>query len=191
MDYPDFIGSIAPIAQRYLTLRRVDPSRTYDYAARKMSKLPVFDVEEHAPRCAKGESWMYFAVPADANLQALNPTDLLYVGAQTQDRMFRGDGMLGRNFHHAQMRTGNGNGDTPVAFMASGRQIVIYRVASVRVRAMIEAIPSFSKLRILASQPRTNAKHLGWWYEQSAMEIHRWRWNTAGADKSVVRLLRA
>jgi hypothetical protein len=121
-------------------------------------------------------------------LHSLGRSDYLYVGAQTQDRMFRGDGTKGRNFHHAQMRAGNG-ADTPEAFLRTGRQITIYRADSARIESLVETTPALNRLRVLAQQPRTKTKHLGWWYEQYALATQFWCWNTAGPDQVIKRLL--
>ncbi len=117
----DIISTLAPLFERYITLESVHPSATYNYKARGMFGLPVFESTMHRPKCSGG-SWTYVAVPGGAKLEALAAHERLYVGSQTGDRMFRGDAMGGRNFHHAQMRSGNG-GDTPEALLRSGRSI--------------------------------------------------------------------
>ncbi|MDI4635859.1 hypothetical protein J7U46_22530 [Pelomonas sp. V22] len=189
MNLPSLIPTAATVAEPYITLRRAHTSRTYDYAKRGMFDLPVFESELHAHKCKIGESWIYFAIPEGANPKALQPQDRLYVGAQTQDRMFRGDRMRGENFHHAQMRAGNGV-DTPHALLLSGKSIVIFRSAAHRLAEVIEADPAHARLRTLAEQPRTTRKHLGWWYEQYVLhsEPGQWRWNTAPADTALGRL---
>ncbi|MCY4745647.1 hypothetical protein NYO99_11745 [Pelomonas sp. UHG3] len=190
MHLPSLIPAAASVAERYITLKRAQPSRTYDYAKRGMFGLPVFETELHAPKCKSGESWIYFAVAEGANPMALQARERLYVGAQTQDRMFRGDGMRGENFHHAQMRAGNGS-DTPHAFLLSGKSIVIYRSASQRLASAVNADPALARLRTLTEQPRTARQHLGWWYEQYVLlsEPGQWRWNTAPADSTLASLL--
>jgi len=189
MNLPSLIPAAASVAERYITLTRVHPSRTYDYAKRGMFGLPVFESHLHASKCKSGESWIYFAIPEGASPKALRPQDRLYVGAQTQDRMFRGDGMRGENFHHAQMRAGNG-ADTPHALLTGGKSIVIYRSAAQRLSAAIEADPTLARLRTLVEQPQTAKQHLGWWYEQYVLlsEPGQWRWNTATADAALARL---
>jgi hypothetical protein len=99
----DIISRLSSHFERYLTIERVHASATYDYRARGMYGLPVFVTTMHRPKCAGG-SWTYIAVAHGANPAALIPGERLYVGSQTMDRMFRGDGMRGTNFHHAQMR---------------------------------------------------------------------------------------
>ena len=122
--------------------------------------------------------------PAGASLAALADDQRLYVGAQTQERMFRGDQMGGGNYHHAEMRAGNGS-DTPVHFLKSGRTIEIYRVAAHRLEALVLGTPPLHRLRVLVQQPRTNARHLGWWFEQYVLHAQprRWRWNTKAAAR--------
>jgi len=189
MPLPNLLPSIATVAERYLTLLRVHPTKIYNYAKRGFVGLPIIEVEQHGPKCKQGESWIYFAVPDGADLIALKPSERLYVGAQTQDRMFRGDGLDGANYHHAEMRAGNGD-DTPLTFLRAGRRIAIYRAQADRIAAMIQTQPSLSRLQVLLQQPRTPTKHLGWWFEQYVLfsEPRQWRWNTAPANKVVALL---
>ena len=189
MSIPNLISSAAPVAERYLTLLRAHPTRTYNYAKRGYFDLPIIEVEQHGPKCKQGESWIYIAVPNGADLLTLKAGERLYVGAQTQDRMFRGDGMDGSNYHHAEMRAGNGN-DTPLNFLRAGNRIAIYRAQAERIAAIVQAQPALSRLQILLQQPRTPTKHLGWWFEQYVLfsEPNQWRWNTAPANKLLSRL---
>ena len=99
----DIINTLSPLFQRYITLKRVSTAATYNYAARNMHGWPVFDSTMHCPKCSGG-SWTYVAVKGGANLLQLNDDERLYVGSQTLDRMFRGDGMDGKN-HHGSERT--------------------------------------------------------------------------------------
>lgn len=186
---PNLIAHLAPVAERYLTLLRVHPTKRYNYAKRNYFDLPVIEADQHGPKCKQGESWLYFSIPTTASLCSLKSQDRLYVGAQTQDRMFRGDRLDGINYHHAEMRAGNG-ADTPAAFLAEGHQIAIYRVPAHRIVALVSETPALKELRVLAEQPRTPKKHLGWWFEQYVLysEPSQWRWNTVSADKSLAKL---
>lgn len=189
MPHPSLTSTIASVAERYLTLLGVHPSRTYNYAKRGFVGLPVIEVERHGPKCRIGESWIYFAVPDRANPTVLDAEDRLYVGAQTQDRMFRGDNMGGDNFHHAEMRAGKG-ADTPVALLKNGGRIAVYRARADRVVDAIRVRPDLSALQVLATQPRTSTRHLGWWFEQYVLlsEPGQWRWNTTPAARDIARL---
>jgi hypothetical protein len=189
-EFPNLIAHLGPIAERYLTLLRVHPTNRYKYSKRTDIDFPVIEIDRHGPKCKAGESWLYFAVPTTALIPLLTPNDRLYVGAQTQDRMFRGDGLRGNNYHHAEMRAGNGS-DNPAAYLASGQEIAIYRVQSQQITAMVSEMSELEVLRELAKQPTTPKKHLGWWFEQYVLfsEPKLWRWNTASADKSIVKLL--
>jgi hypothetical protein len=186
---PNLIAYLDPVAERYLTLLRVNPIKRYSYAKKGYFDLPVIEIDQHGPKCKHGESWLYFAVPTTASLPSLTTHDRLYVGAQTQDRMFRGDGLGGNNYHHGQMRAGNGR-DTPTAFLADGQQIAIYRVRAQRIAALVSETRALEALCVLAEQPRTPKKHLGWWFEQYVLysEPKQWRWNTASADKSLAKV---
>lgn len=132
---------------------RVHPTQTYNYAKRNFFNLPVIDVQLHGRKCTIGESWLYFAIPAEAARSALRREDRLYVGAQTQDRMFRGDGLDGRNFHHAEMRAGNGE-DSPEAFLKTGYQIAIYRVSAESIAKIVPRTPRWPRS---ACFPRSHA----------------------------------
>lgn len=188
-ELPKLIAHLAPIAEHYLTLLRVDPSRQYSYAKRGYFNLPVIEVEQHGPKCKKGESWLYFAIPDNASISRLASEERLYIGAQTQDRMFRGDRCGGNNYHHGEMRAGNGS-DNPIAFLSTGQKVNIYRVPANKIETIILETPKLANLKVLAEQPRTSKKHLAWWYEQYVIysEPMQWRWNTASADKSLIKI---
>lgn len=170
----------------YLTLEQVHPTRTYDYKKKGFAGLPVIEVTQHGPKCKQGESWMYIATPVGAKIGSLDPNERLYVGAQTQDRMFRGDGFDGSNYHHAQMRAGNG-GDTPVSLLKSGRRINVHRISATTLAALVDASSELRFLVPLLKQPRAARKHIGYWFEQYVLfaEPGLWRWNTAAAEKEI------
>lgn len=181
---------LAPRFEHYLTLHRVVPCSTYSYAARGFHDLPVIECTRHGQKCKTGESWMYLAIPAGARLAALGSDERLYVGAQTQDRMFRGDGLDGENYHHAEMRAGNG-GDTPVSFLQAGRKIEIHRIAEPSIAIAVSQTPELAALRPLLSQPRQGQKHCGYWFEQYVLltEPGRWRWNIQPAGSAIATLV--
>jgi hypothetical protein len=187
---PFLLPHVASAFERYLTLQRAHPTRTYSYAARGFSNLPVIDVSQHGPKCRQGESWMYVAIPEGASIHSLAADERLYVGAQTQDRMFRGDECDGANYHHAEMRAGNGN-DNPVAYLQSGRRVEIHRLSADAIRSRVEKVLELQQLVPLLRQPRTPRRHLAWWFEQYVLyrEPKQWRWNSAGADKAVAEVL--
>lgn len=182
------VSLLRPYFERYITLERVHPVATYDYKARGFSGLPVIEITMHKPKCPP-DSWLYIAIPATADLGALKPTEKLYVGSQTGDRMFRGDGMGGRNFHHAQMRAGNEN-DNPIDFLRYGKKVTIYRISAAAIATAVSEVPSLSHLEPLLRQSR---KHIGYWFEQFILhsELGNWRWNTAPADGTAQTVFRA
>lgn len=182
----DIIKTLSSHFERYLTVERVHPSATYNYKARDMFGLPIFETTMHKPKCTGG-SWTYVAVPASARLDTLAKDDRLYIGSQAADRMFRGDGMRGTNFHHAQMRAGNGT-DTPEAFLRKGQPFAIYRLDASRLAETIANHPELGVLKRLLANP---TKHRGYWLEQLVLHLEpgTWRWNTSAAVKSVSRLV--
>lgn len=180
------VSLLAPYFERYITLEHVHPSQTYDYKARGFFGLPVIEVSMHKPKCSP-DSWLYVAVPADVSLSSLAQGQRLYVGSQTSDRMFRGDAMGGLNFHHAQMRAGNGD-DNPVNYLRAGGRVTVHRVNATRIAAAFAEVPSLHRFRPLLAQTRM---HVGYWLEQHVLmhELNDWRWNTAGADSSARAVL--
>jgi hypothetical protein len=186
----DILQYLAPSFEHYLTLERVHPTRTYSYAARGYTGLPVIEVTQHRPKCKIGESWLYVAAPATARLSTLGSGEKLYVGAQTQDRMFRGDGMGGSNYHHAEMRAGKGD-DNPVSFLNTVGKISIHRISAEAIGVIVSRTPAMAPLAKLLLQPRTSRKHVGYWFEQYILshEHSQWRWNTATAEKGIRGML--
>lgn len=181
----DIISTLSPFFERYITLERVNPAATYNYAARNMHALPVFDSTMHRPKCSGG-SWIYVAVKGGANLSQLNDFERLYVGSQTLDRMFRGDGLGGKNFHHAQMRAGNGL-DTPESYLRAGNRVDIYRLDAEELVQMHHHQPVLAALKPLLSN---STKHVGFWLEQLILVNQSGRWNTAKATAEAHKLIR-
>jgi len=135
------IFHLAPVSER-LTLERVRAQATYNYKARGFFDLPVIESTFHAPKC-RPDSWLYVAAPTGSSLAALSPSDKLYVGSQTADRMFQGDGMGGNNFHHAQMRAGNGN-DTLLNYLSAGHRVDIHRISALGLRQAVLGTEAFA-----------------------------------------------
>jgi hypothetical protein len=182
------ISLLAPYFERYITLERIHPTDTYNYKARGVSGAPVIETILHSGKCRPG-SWLYVAVPATANLVSLGPREKLYVGSQTVDRMFRGDGMAARNFHHAEMRRGNGQ-DNLENFLRSGEKALIYHISAALIGKAVEEVQYLSVFAPLLHQP---ANHVGYWFEQFILysEGKEWRWNTASTKKVAQTLFRA
>lgn len=187
---PLLLPESADAFERYLILHRVHPHQTYSYKARGFVDLPVIEVTQCGEKCRQGESWIYVAVPLGASIGALGEDERLYVGAQTQDRMFRGDGCNGSNYHHAEMRAGNGQ-DNPVSFLRGGRSVEIYRAPADVLARKVEETPRLAPLAPLLRQPRTSKRHLGWWFEQYVLylEPRAWRWNTSPAERVISQVL--
>lgn len=185
----DVVKLLAPYFERYVTLERVHPTKTYNYKARGFFDWPVIEITMHRPKCSTS-SWLYIAAPFGADLAKLEPTEKLYVGSQTADRMFRGDGMDGLNFHHAQMRSGNGD-DTPVNYLNAGGRVDLYRMAEPSMKRALAEVSSFAQ--IAAPLAAMTTKHLGYWLEHVilAKDTKQWRWNTAAANRAVIRLVTA
>ena len=182
------IKHLAPYFDRYITLERVHPVATYNYKARGFFGLPVIEIAMHQPKCT-ADSWLYVAVPMGASLAKLRAEEKLYVGSQTLDRMFRGDGMGGSNFHHAQMRAGNGD-DNPINFLRSDKKIDIYRISGATIAKAVAEVRALQPLQPLLAQP---TKHIGYWFEQLVLysDDRAWRWNTASVDGPAQAVLRS
>ena len=184
----NLLALLSSYFEHYLTFDRVNPTETYNYAARRLYCLPVVDVTMRQPKCQRG-SWLYVATPENATLASLGAGEKLYVGSQTTDRMFRGDGLGGRNFHHAEMRAGNGE-DNLISFLRSCGRVKLHRISAASIVRGISATSALYRLRPLLTQSR---KHVGYWFEHFVLDAEKseWRWNTAGADKAAVTVFRS
>lgn len=189
---PDIIPFVAKYAEHYLTLHKVHPTRTYNYLARELRNQPVIKASRHASKCRIGETWMYIAIPTGSKLNSLTQEEKLYVGAQTQDRMFRGDHLDGDNFHHAEMRAGNGPKNL-ISFLQSGQEVEVYRFSGTQMREVVNSKIELHALSDLILQPHTARKHLGWWFEQYVLyrEPNKWQWNSDPADKIIHKVISA
>lgn len=187
---PDLIPYVARHAEHYLTLHRVHPARTYNYLARGFKNQPVIEASRHAQKCRIGETWMYIAVPTGSKLNGLAQEEKLYVGAQTQDRMFRGDDLDGDNFHHAEMRAGNGPNNL-ISFLRSGQEVDVYRFSGTLLSDAANSVHDLRRLTPINRQPHKGRKHAGWWFEQYVLyrEPKTWQWNTDPADKIIQKVL--
>jgi hypothetical protein len=181
------VSLLAPYFDRYITIERIHPSQTYDYKARGVIGARVIEITMHTGK-RSGGSWLYVAVAAGSNLESLATREKLYVGSQTLDRMFRGDGMAGRNFHHAQMREGNG-ADNLENFLRSGEKVLIYSISDVSITRAVEQVQQLSRFNGLLYQ---HTKHVGYWFEQLILYLEgkEWSWNTARAEQPAVAVLR-
>jgi hypothetical protein len=175
----DIVHLLAPFFERYITINGVVPGRTYNYAKRGFKNLPVMDLTMHRTKCKPG-SWLYVALKAGVPLSGLGQGDKLYVGSQTADRMFRGDGLAGRNFHHAQMRSGNGDSNLET-FVRNGGRADIYRASSASLNEAVDRDEHLKRLAVFVRQP---SKHIGYWFEQAILtfEQDQWAWNTRQAE---------
>jgi hypothetical protein len=183
----DLLCALAESFEHYLTLVRVVPGKTYDYAARGDFNLPVIEHVRHANKCAPVGEWTYIAVPSGEDLMSLGPNSRLYVGAQTSDRMFRGDKIKGENFHHRQMRRGKTD-DNLVNYLSSTGAVDIHRLPLHSLRSERAVDWAVEKL---ARLPTSNRSHLGYWVEQLLLAQHPgWRWNKAWPSPALVSALR-
>lgn len=182
----NIVELLTPHFERYITINGVVPGKAYNYAARDYRNLPVVDVSMHRPKCGP-DSWLYVAVRATGNLAALLPEDKLYVGSQTPDRMFRGDGMQGRNFHHAEMRNGNGDRNL-ISYLKSGGKVDIHRISA---RGIERSVTGIEKLQVFAPLLRQPDEHIGYWFEQAILlhEVKDWAWNKQGAKKPAKQVI--
>lgn len=176
---------ISPHLTPYLSITGLT-GRTYTYRARYGDQpWPVVDLVMHRPKISGG-SWLYVATDSEAG--PIRKCNLLYVGSQTVDRMFRGDGMDGRNFHHEQMR----NASSPmnmVRYLREGGKVHIHVISGPELASLAHSQPDWGDLRPLVAQP---SKHLGYWFEQAIlMETkNHWIWNTNGPDRQAVQVLK-
>jgi hypothetical protein len=186
----NIIRNLASGFELYLTLHRIHATKTYDYAARESFNLSVIEHTRHRPKCKTGESWVYVAVPAMASLANLAPDQNLYIGAQTADRMFRGDNLGGENFHHAEMRRGRGD-DNLESYLKRVGQVEVHRIAATDIYRLSTSKQELALLQRLMKQPLAPRTHQAGWLEQFVLhyELPMWRWNKDGANAYASRFL--
>jgi len=162
---------------RYLTIEGLDGQKTYTYKKRCSTTWNAVRVQKHRDKQKPG-SILYMALDSDADLDSLQPGDLLYVGSQTQDRMFRGDGLGGTNFHHREMRLGKGD-DNLTSHLRGGRGVTLFTVTGKSLKSLSPGASIFE-----LACPTARGPHPGYSVEQLILlEGHQhWRWNAAGAD---------
>lgn len=186
----NLVKTLAQFCIPYITITGLKAGCYYTYHARYGEcLLPVVDIEMHQPKIV-GEAVMYICVKSNADLNELSFNDRLYIGAQSgPDRMFRGDGLKGNNFHHQQMRKGKGT-DNLETFLANGDKVTIYVIRATTLTRIIGDLPNFACLeRLLTFGGKF---HLGYCFEQLILhhEHRNWRWNTNGADAKFLNALR-
>jgi hypothetical protein len=175
----NIVELLAPYFERYITINGTVRGKSYNYVKRGFKNLPVVDITFHSPKCDR-DSWLYVAVAKDSKLAALRPEEKLYAGSQTSDRMFRGDGLQGKNFHHAEMRSGNGERNL-IRYLNAVGKVEIHRISA---RGLAETVAHVQKLRVFAPLLLQPNKHPGYWFEQAILfhEPREWAWNTNGTE---------
>lgn len=191
----DITSLIAASAIPYISINGFTGG-TYTYKARtKDLRHPIVEHRAHERKASAG-SMIYLAVDSEANLLDLKAGEKLYVGSQSGiDRMFRGDGMKGGNFHHAQMREGN-NGQGLLSYLARGRKVTIYRVSSADLMRLVDANSCMVRYKPLVSGRLALSRgrdFAGYWFEQLILrdEKSEWAWNTQGAHADAVQAMAA
>jgi len=185
------IKKLSRYFQKYITITGLT-GETYTYKARSDKNYPVVDYVLHKEKCKLG-SWLYIAVDGNSDLNNLDNAQKLYVGSQTQDRMFRGDGLKGKNFHHLEMRKGFGQNNLE-EYLQKGRTVEIYIISKgVLERGAAEAPELEHIAPILADDSlRKYANHPAYWYEQIILseEKRSWSWNEKGADSKAQEIIK-
>lgn len=189
IELPNPIQLLAPAFESYITIHGVDAARTYNYAAKGFFGYSAVRHTRHRPKCAAGESWLYVALPSGATPATITDADKLYVGAQTSDRMFRGDDCEMENFHHNQMRC-DGKQDGLVPYLrATGRGVEIFRASAASLLRVIRSEPSARWLERLSDH-----RHFGELVESLVLHleppVQAWKWNKKGPNKKHLCALR-
>lgn len=190
----DLIATLASHLTPYITISGL-AGHTYTYRKRFGDRqFPVMAHTMHQRKGAPG-AMLYVAVAAEADLHQLKQGQKLYVGSQgSVDRMFRGDGLNGGNFHHAQMREGN-HGQGLETHVACGGKVVIYAISSSKLAELADSIPQLRKFKQLASGEVALSRgrnHAGFWAEQTILrdELAQWAWNSQGTSSDSLAILR-
>lgn len=175
------IQNLAKYFKPYMEITSIDSARTYSYKARCSTAWPVVENKMFRSKISQS-SILYAAIDAEADLENLKPEDLLYIGSQkSSDRMFRGDNLGGKNFHHLSMRKGR-EGNHLTQFLNTGRRVNIYYIDE-------NSLMEFAESEMPESQAMLNLKkdHPGFIFEQLVLlEGHKlWSWNSDGPHKSI------
>ena len=162
--------------EKYITITAIT-DKTYTYR-REIWPVVVHDL--HREKCKRG-SWLYIAVNGNSDLNDLHDYQKLYVGSKKNDRMFRG---LKNNFHHKQMRKGNGLNNLE-EYLKEGETVDIYIISKDVLMNRAANDPKLKYISLILSDNSLNdTDHPGYWYEQTILyeEKQSWSWNTKGAD---------
>lgn len=186
---------MAPLMKPYVTLIGVDGAKTYNYAKRQMYGLPIIRHQMHLDKMRE-DSIIYMALPNEVDRRSITENDLLYVGSQSgPDRMFRGDGLSGLNFHHAEMRKGRGYKNL-VTHLNERGSVTIFYAKGVLIAEQLSSHPFFQGysdyLRVIAESQRDKRnKKMGHGFAIEQMVLIRegvcWQWNTKGAEPHAVK----
>lgn len=181
------VNQLAKYFQPYITITGLAEGKTYTYMARSPNRWPVVSLIMHRPKCRPG-SWLYIAIDGDTNPSSLQEGQRLYIGSQIQDRMFRGDGLKGNNFHHREMRSGNGEHNL-ISYLQSGKSVKLFVIP---IELLVQIPNKEEGLRHYASLIAHPAGHPGYWFEQVILreDKHRWAWNTIGVEEKSKRIMK-
>ena len=157
---------------------------TYTYRSKNH---PVVDYEIHKEICKNG-SWLYIAVEGNSDVMNLNDSQKLYVGCKKERaRMFRP--LKGKNFHHKQMRKGNGQNNLE-EYLQIGGTVDIYIISKDILEILAAEDTELQYMRaILVNSPKKHREHPAHWYEQIILyqEKSSWSWNTQGAGGKEIK----
>lgn len=187
---------LAPLMKPYVTLIEVDDgAKPYNYEKRQMFGLPIIRHRMHLDKI-RGDSIIYMALPNEVDRRSITKNDLLYVGSQSgSDRMFRGDGLSGLNFHHAEMRKGRGYKNLLTHLNDRG-SVTIFYAKGVLIAEQLSTHSFFQGysdyLRAIAESQRDKRnKKMGHGFAIEQMLLIKegacWQWNTKGAEPHAVK----
>jgi len=176
--------------KKYITIKGFT-GEEYTYKKRSDKNYRVVDIELHKEKCKPG-SWLYIAVEGNSDVIDLDDSQKLYVGSQTKDRMFRGDNLDGKNFHHEQIREVNGQ-NILEEYLEIGGTVDIFIIGKdilEELAAQVTELQFVSAILADASLKRTDQP--GWWYEQIILseEKESWSWNIKGAGSEVKKAVK-
>ena len=176
--------------KKYITIKGFT-GEEYTYKKRSDKNYRVVDIELHKEKCKPG-SWLYIAVEGNSDVIDLDDSQKLYVGSQTKDRMFRGDGLDGKNFHHQQMREGNGQNNLE-EYLQLGGTVDIFIIGKDILEELAAKVTELQFVSaILADDSLKRTDQPGWWYEQIILseEKESWSWNIKGAGSDVKKAVK-
>lgn len=184
------LNSFAKYFDKYIELHEFTGD-TYTYKARSVKPFREIRSTFYQTK-SQAKNIVYIALDSNADINNLQDKDKLYIGSQTVDRMHRGDGKGGKNFHHKEMRTGNGS-ENLENYLKQGNSVTVYILDKAKIESITQNDPDLIHLHEYVRNNSNPKKigYYGYWIEQLILheEGQNWSWNKKGAEVNVRTLM--